>query len=370
MSMVSMKPILKAAVEGKYAHGAFNVNAICQIEAVVRMHEILRSPLIIQAADLANGFMGGNADFMKSTIEDKRRGAKRIGDKVRALAERSVIPVCLHLDHGKDMDSIRAAIDGGFTSVMIDGSHLPYDENVAITKKVVDYAKGFGVSVEGELGVLAGVEDDVFSEKSTYTNPMLVCDFFEKTGVDCLAISYGTMHGPVKGKNVRLRKEIATASMENMRHSGIEGALVSHGSSIVPPQLVQDIINNGGELSDAGGIPLDQLKAVIPEGICKINIDTDLRLAATRNVREYFNRNPKQKENLNLKAIWDIMQSNPKIVDPRGWLVPMMDTVTAGVIPNDDIADIVGCIKDGISEIVATLIVEFGSSNKMHLVKA
>ena len=156
--LVPMKAILDAADKNGYAQGAFNVNAVCQVKAAVETHEILRSPAIIQGADLANGFMGGRIDFAGSTLEDKRLGAKNIGAAVKKYAENSDIPVALHLDHGKNFDSCVAAIDGGYTSVMIDGSSLPFDENVELTREVVKYAHERGITVEGELGVLAGVE--------------------------------------------------------------------------------------------------------------------------------------------------------------------------------------------------------------------
>lgn len=178
MALVSLKPIIDAAVKYGYGQGAFNVNAVAQAKAVIEVHEMFRSPAILQGADLANGFMGGCTDFANATLEDKKRGAKRIADAVKKYGENSSIPVVLHLDHGRDFDSCKAAIDGGYTSVMIDGSSLSFDENVELTREVVKYAHGEGVSVEGELGVLAGVEDHVFSDNSTYTNPMKAIEFF------------------------------------------------------------------------------------------------------------------------------------------------------------------------------------------------
>ena len=182
--LVPMRAILDAADKNGYAQGAFNVNAVCQVKAAVDVHQILRSPAIIQGADLANGFMGGRTDFANSTLEDKKAGAKNIGAAVKKYAADSDIPVALHLDHGKNFDSCIAAIEGGYTSVMIDGSSLPFDENVELTREVVKYAHERGVTVEGELGVLAGVEDHVFAATSTYTNPLSAIDFFKKTGVD------------------------------------------------------------------------------------------------------------------------------------------------------------------------------------------
>ena len=246
MPIVPLRPLLEASQKYGFAHGAFNVNTTAQAQAVIEIHDIFRSAAILQGADLANAFMGGRADFKNGTVEDKQRGAARIMQAVRAASEHASIPIVMHLDHGRDFDSIKAAISGGYTSVMIDGSSLPYDQNVELTREVVRYAHERGVSVEGELGVLAGVEDDVFSDTSTYTNPMLVCDFFRKTGVDCLAISYGTMHGANKGAHVKLRREIAIAASENLRHEHIFGVLVSHGSSTVPQYIVEEINTLGG----------------------------------------------------------------------------------------------------------------------------
>ncbi|GMQ59542.1 class II fructose-1,6-bisphosphate aldolase [Vallitalea sediminicola] len=361
MPIVPLRPLLEATNKYKFAHGAFNVNAVAQAEAVIEVHEMFRSGAILQAADLANGFMGGRKDFMNATLEDKKIGAKRIADAVRKIGEHSKIPIVIHLDHGKDFDSVKAAIDNGFTSVMIDGSHLPYDENVELTREVVKYAHPKGVSVEGELGVLAGVEDHVFSETSTYTNPMKVCDFFRKTGVDCLAISYGTMHGASKGKNAKLRKEIAIASMENLRHEGIFGALVSHGSSTVPRYIVEEINNLDGDIQNAYGISVKELMSVIPLGIGKINVDTDIRLAVTRNIREYFVGNPSKQKSDSIGGIWSIMDNNKSAFDPRVYLTPIMDTVLTGNEPDNDVSDITDCIRRGVKEVVGTLIVNFGS---------
>ncbi len=223
MSLIPLRPILDATDKYDYAQGAFNVNACAQAEAVIRIHEIFRSPAILQGADLANGFMGGREDFMNATIEDKKIGARNIANAVIKAAKDSPIPVALHLDHGRDFDSVKAAIAGGYTSVMIDGSSLPFEENIELTREVVKYAHERGVTVEGELGVLAGVEDHVFSSSSTYTNPLDALEFFKKTKVDALAISYGTMHGANKGKNAILRKEIAIAVKELLLLEGIQG---------------------------------------------------------------------------------------------------------------------------------------------------
>lgn len=369
MPVMPMRPILEAAVKNKYAQGAFNVNTIAQAQAVIEVHDMFRSAAIIQGADLANAFIGGKADFANGTIEDKKKGAKRIADAVYKYADHLDIPVALHLDHGKDFESVVAAIDGGYTSVMIDGSSLPYEENVELTREVVKYAHPFGVTVEAELGVLAGVEDHVFSDSSTYTDPVLAYDFVKKTGVDCLAISYGTQHGAVKGKDIKLRREIATAISENLRHAGVLPMLVSHGSSTVPQHMVQVINNLGGKLIDANGIPLKELKAVVDCGICKINIDTDIRLAITRNFYQYFTDHPEKRTSTTVGAVYRLMMENPDKFDPRVFLPPVMDDMVNDVEVTDvDVQELVELIKRGVREAVGTLIVEFGSHGKAEVV--
>lgn len=362
--LVPMRVILEAADKGNYAQGAFNVNAVCQAKAVIGVHEMFRSPAILQGADLANGFMGGRTDFMNATLEDKKAGAKNIAAAVKKYGEDSPIPVALHLDHGKDLDSCVAAIEGGYTSVMIDGSSLPFEENVELTREVVKYAHARGVSVEGELGVLAGVEDHVFSEGSTYTNPLSAVEFFKKTGVDALAISYGTMHGANKGKNAVIRKEIAIAIKECMRHERIEGYLVSHGSSTVPQYIVEEINDLGGELENAHGIDVNQLIEAARCGINKINVDTDIRLAVTRNMKELFERNAALRNSATVGAIYELLEKNKAAFDPRVFLTPIMDTVMYGNVPDADVALICKCIEDGVKEVVGTLIVKFGSVGK------
>lgn len=362
--LVPMRAILDAADKYDYAQGAFNVNAVCQAKAVINVHEMFRSPAILQGADLANGFMGGRCDFMNATLEDKKKGAKNIADAVKKYGTDSAIPVALHLDHGKNLDSCIAAIEGGYTSVMIDGSSLPFDENVELTREVVKYAHARGVSVEGELGVLAGVEDHVFSSNSTYTNPLDAVDFFKKTGVDALAISYGTMHGANKGKNAVIRKEIAIAIKECMRHNGIEGYLVSHGSSTVPQYIVEEINGLGGALTNAYGIDVNQLIEASHCGINKINVDTDIRLAVTRNMKELFARDVALRNSASVGAIYELLETNKSAFDPRVFITPIMDTVMTGKVPDDDVARICECIENGVKEVVGTLIVKFGSFGK------
>ena len=362
--LVPLKPVLDAARKGGYAQGAFNVNAVCQAKAVIEAHETLRSAAILQGADLANAFMGGRADFANGTVKDKIAGAKNIGDAVKKYGEDSPIPVVLHLDHGRDMESVKAAIAGGYTSVMIDGSSLPFEENIELTREVVKYAHPRGVSVEGELGVLAGVEDHVFAASSTYTNPLSAVDFVRKTKVDALAISYGTMHGPSKGKDVKLRREIPIAVRECLAHEGLDCALVSHGSSTVPRYIVDEINELGGNIQNAYGISLTELKAAIPAGINKINIDTDIRLAVTRNMRELFAKRPEPQKSESIGGVYKLLLEPPETPDPRAFLPPVFDTVMYGVVEDDDRAALVAAIEAGVKEAVSTLIVEFGSFGK------
>lgn len=369
MSLVPLRPILDATDKYSYAQGAFNVNAVCQAEAVIRIHELFRSPAILQGADLANGFMGGRTDFMNATIEDKKIGARNIAAAVKKFAENSPIPIALHLDHGRDFDSVKAAIDGGYTSVMIDGSSLPLKDNIELTREVVKYAHVRGVTVEGELGVLAGVEDHVFSEGSTYTNPMDAIRFFKETGTDALAISYGTMHGANKGKNAVVRKEIAIAVKECMRHEHIQGVLVSHGSSTVPKYIVDEINALGGNIQNAYGIPVEQLIEVSHLGIGKINVDTDIRLAVTRNIREFFVNNPSYRSDEHIGPIWELMEKNRAAFDPRVFLPPVMDTVMYGNVPSESVQILTDLIRKGVMEVVGTLIVQFGSVGKAGLVE-
>lgn len=369
MPLIPLRPLLEATVKYGFGQGAFNVNAVAQAKAAIEVHEMFRSAAILQGADLANGFMGGRTDFMNATLEDKKIGARNIANAVKKYGADSEIPIVLHLDHGRDFDSCVAAIEGGYTSVMIDGSSLPFKENIELTREVVKYAHARGVSVEGELGVLAGVEDHVFSASSTYTNPLDAVEFFQKTGVDALAISYGTMHGASKGKDVKLRKEIAIAIRECMNHLGIFGALVSHGSSTVPKYIVDEINGLGGELTNTYGISIEELKSAIPCGISKINVDTDIRLAVTRNMKELFAKYPEKRSSSSIGAIYELLESKKNQFDPRVFLPPIMDTVMYGNIPDDDVAAIVDCVERGVREVVGTLIVQFGSFGKAPLVE-
>ena len=369
MPLVPMRAILDATEKYNYAQGAFNVNAVCQAKAVIEVHEMFRSAAILQGADLANAFMGGRTDFANGTLEDKKRGANNIARAVKQFAENSPIPVALHLDHGKTVDSCVAAMDGGYTSVMIDGSSLPFAENIELTREVVKLAHARGVTVEGELGVLAGVEDHVFSATSSYTNPLDAVEFIKKTGVDALAISYGTKHGANKGKNAVIRKQIAIATKECLLHEGIFCALVSHGSSTVPQYIVNEINALGGDIHNAYGIPKEQLVEASKLGIAKINVDTDIRLAVTRNLRELFRDEPALRESLSIGPVWKLLDEKRSDFDPRVFLPPLMDTVMYGNVPDADVAKVVDCIERGVREVVGTLIVNFDSVGKAPLVE-
>ena len=367
--LVPLRPLMEAAEKYNYAQGAFNVNAVAQAKAVIEMHETFRSPAILQGADLANAFMGGRVDFANGTLEDKKVGARRIADAVRKYGENSPIPVVLHLDHGRDFDSCVAAIDGGYTSVMIDGSSLPLEQNIELTREVVKYAHALGVSVEGELGVLGGQEDHVFAETSTYTNPLDAVKFIEETGVDALAISYGTQHGANKGKNAKLRREIAIAIKECINRLGIFCALVSHGSSTVPQYIVKEINDLGGDIQNAYGIPVNELVAAIPCGIRKINVDTDIRLAVTRNMKELFAQRPELQSSASIGGVYQLLEEKKSAFDPRVFFPPIMDTVLTGNIPDKDVAVLMERVEQGVKEAVGSLIVNFGSYGKAPLVE-
>lgn len=369
MPLVPMKAILDATEKYNYAQGAFNVNAVAQAKAVIEIHELFRSAAILQGADLANGFMGGRTDFLNATLEDKKKGAINISNAVKKYAQDATIPVALHLDHGKDFDSCKSAIEGGYTSVMIDGSSLPFKENIELTREVVKYAHERGVSVEGELGVLAGVEDHVFAANSTYTNPLDAVEFFRKTKVDALAISYGTKHGANKGADTVIRKEIAIATKECMMHEGIEGVLVSHGSSTVPQYIVEEINSLGGDIKNAYGIKIDQLREVAKCGIGKINVDTDIRLAVTRNFRELFKDKPELRTSHGIGEVYELMVKNPSAFDPRVFLTPLMKEVMYGKIEDEDTLLLFERMEAGVKEAVGSLIIQFESYGKAPLVE-
>ncbi len=365
MPYISSKNILTYARDHHIAHGAFNVNCLCQAKAIIEACEELRCAAIIQVAEPGLAFIGGNPDFLKGTLEEKKIGAKRIAKYVKKLAENTFIPVSLHLDHGRSFESVKACIDAGFNSVMIDGSALEYEENVKLTKKVVNYAHKKGVAVEAELGVLAGQEDHVFAASSTYTNPLTAVDFIKRTRCDSLAISYGTKHGAVKGDNVKLRKEIVIATMENLMHEKLDATIVSHGSSLVPQYIVNEINALGGKVS-GHGIPLEQLKEVIPAGVSKINMDTDIRLATTRNLLEYFDQHKEKRET---SKIYSLLVENPASFEYRYYLKNYINELETNKNINDELKEIIPLMERAVKEIVLTANVTFNSVGDAPYIK-
>ena len=277
MPLVTTTKMFKDAYEGGYAVGAFNVNNMEIIQGIVAAGKKLNAPLILQVSKGARAY--ANHLYLVKLVE--------------AAVEESGLPIALHLDHGPDFETCKACIDGGFTSVMIDGSSLPYEENVSLPKKVVDYAHAHGVVVEGELGQLAGVEDEVNvnAEDASYTNPDQVEDFVKRTGVDSLAIAIGTSHGAYKfkpGQKPQLRFDI----LEEVSKRLPGFPIVLHGASSVIPEFVEEINKYGGNMPDAIGIPEDMLRQAATMAVCKINIDSDLRLAMTAAIRKHFVEHP------------------------------------------------------------------------------
>jgi fructose-bisphosphate aldolase, class II len=369
MNLMPMYSILKKTYDNSYAQPAFNITCYNQLKSALSMHESLRSPAIIQVGMIAMGFLGDAKDMYHSTFKEKKSGAENAIRMLRDFENEISIPVAIHADHVKEIDICKMLVDVGFTSVMIDGSHLPYDDNVEITREVVRYAHSEGVTVEAELGVLAGNEDDIFSEKSTYTNPMVVPDFVQKTGVDCLAISFGTKHGANKGLSIKLRDQIVTASKENLLHCGLDTILVSHGSSTVPQYIVKEINLNGGVLEGVGGIPIDELKKVINSGIGKINIDTDMRLSITRNVRELLLKHDNLSSEKTIKEICNSLEINPGEIDFRLYLKSLRTALIYGSKSDRGASLIMNSIEKGVQEIVSQLVVHFGSLGKSTLIK-
>ena len=282
LGLVNTKDLFRKAVKGGYAIPAYNFNNMEQLQAIVQACVETESPLILQVSKGAREY--ANQTLLRYMAQGAVEYAKEINNG-------KAIPIGLHLDHGPDFETCKSCIDFGFSSVMIDGSHLPYEENIKETKRVVEYAHAHDVTVEGELGVLAGVEDDVKAENHTYTRPEEVEDFVKRTGVDSLAIAIGTSHGAYKfkpGDNPKIRLDIL-AEIEK-RIPGFP--IVLHGSSSVPQDLVKIINENGGQLKDAIGIGEDQLRLAAKSAVCKINIDSDGRLAMTAAIRKVVNEKP------------------------------------------------------------------------------
>lgn len=293
MPLVTTKDMFQKAYDGGYAIGAFNVNNMEIIQGITEAAKELNSPLILQVSSGARKY--ANHNYLVKLVE-------------AALMETD-LPIALHLDHGDTFELCKSVIDGGFTSVMIDGSHLPFDENIKLTKKVVEYAHDKGVTVEGELGRLAGVEDDidVSAEDASYTRPEEVEEFVSRTGVDSLAIAIGTSHGAFKfkpGQKPQLRFDILDEITKLLPNFPI----VLHGASSVMPEYVKMINTYGGDMADAIGIPEEMLRQAARSAVCKINIDSDIRLAMTGTIRKAFAEDPAE-------------------FDPRKYLGPARDAV-------------------------------------------
>ena len=281
LGFVNTTEMFKKAVSGGYAVPAYNFNNMEQLQAIIMACAETKSPLILQVSSGARKYAN------QTLLQYMGQGAiQMIKDDLKAD-----IPVALHLDHGDTYELCVSCVEHGFSSIMIDGSHHPYDKNVELTKKVVDYCHKHDVTVEGELGVLAGIEDEVKSDTHTYTQPDEVVDFVKKTGVDSLAISIGTSHGAYKfkpGTDPKIRMDILNEIEKKLPGFPI----VLHGSSSVPQDLVKIINENGGKLKDAIGIPEEQLRLAAKSAVCKINIDSDGRLAMTAAIRKAFNEKP------------------------------------------------------------------------------
>ncbi len=290
LGLVNTRELFKKAIEGKYAIPAFNFNNMEQMQAIVQACVATNSPVILQVSSGARKY--ANQTLLRYMAQGAVEYAKELGKN---------IPIVLHLDHGDTFELCKSCIDMGFSSVMIDGSHHSYDDNVALTRKVVEYAHQFDVTVEGELGVLAGVEDEVSAEHHTYTQPEEVQDFVSKTGVDSLAISIGTSHGANKFKpeqctrnaeGVLVPPPLRFDILQEIEKRIPGFPIVLHGASSVPQQYVSTINKYGGALKDAIGIPEEELRKAATSAVCKINIDSDGRLAMTAAIREIFANKP------------------------------------------------------------------------------
>jgi fructose-bisphosphate aldolase class II len=305
MPIITTKEMFKKAYEGGYAVGAFNVNNMEIVQGITEAAKEENAPLILQVS-------AGARKYAKHVYLIKL---------VEAAMEDTGLSIALHLDHGADFDICKSCIDGGFSSVMIDGSHLPFEENVALTKRVVEYAHERGRVVEGELGQLAGVEDDVNVAAHSYTDPGQVQEFVERTNVDSLAIAIGTSHGAYKfkpGQKPELRFDI----LEEVARRLPGFPIVLHGASSVIPEFVETVNKYGGKMPDAIGIPEEMLRQAAKGAVCKINIDSDLRLAMTASVREHF-------------------ATHPADFDPRQYLTPARAAIKEMV--KRKIVNVLGC---------------------------
>lgn len=306
MPLVGTKEMFLQAAAGGYAIGAFNVNNMEIIQGIVDAAKAEQAPLILQVSAGARKY--ARPVYLLKLVE--------------AAVEDSGLPIALHLDHGEDFELCKACVDGGFTSVMIDGSKHSFEENIALTKKVVDYAHAHGIPVEGELGKLAGIEDavNVSARDATFTDPDQAVEFVERTGVDSLAIAIGTSHGAYKFKGEPRLDFDRLQKIVSLLPQGYP--IVLHGASTVLPEFVRQCNEYGGALGDAQGVPEEMLRKAAGMGICKINIDTDLRLAMTATIRKHF-------------------ADNPKDFDPRQYLGPARNAIQAMVAHK--IRNVLGC---------------------------
>ncbi|NJB68435.1 fructose-bisphosphate aldolase class II [Desulfobaculum xiamenense] len=303
MPLTGPREMFQKAYKGGYAVGAFNVNNMEIIQGIIAAAEEERAPLILQVSAGARKY--ASQVYLMKLVE-------------AALVDAD-LPICVHLDHGADFDICKACIDGGFTSVMIDGSHLPFDENIALTKRVVDYAHDKGVWVEAELGRLAGIEEHVVSEENVYTDPDQAMEFVERSGCDSLAIAIGTSHGAYKFKG---EPRLDFERLEKITKMMPDYPLVLHGSSSVPQEFVEMANQFGGQIPGAKGVPEDLLRKAATYGVCKINIDTDIRLAMTAVIRK-------------------TLMENPSEFDPRKYLGPARTAVKNMV--QHKIKNVLGC---------------------------
>ena len=318
MALVTSKEMFRKAYDGGYAIGAFNVNNMEIVQGITEAARDLEAPLILQVSKGARAY--ANHTYLVKLVE-------------AAVAECPNIPIVLHLDHGPDFETCKSCIDGGFTSVMIDASGKPFEENVAITRKVVEYAHDHGVVVEAELGTLAGIEDEVkvAAHEASYTHPEEVEEFVSRTGCDSLAIAIGTSHGAYKFKPEQCtRNADGILVPPPLRFDVLEEVtkrlpgfpIVLHGSSSVPQEFVKKINEFGGQMPNAIGVPEDQLRQAARSAVCKINIDSDLRLAMTATIREHFAQHPGD-------------------FDPRQYLKPARQAIKDMVAHK--IVDVLGC---------------------------
>ena len=303
MPLVNSKKMFAAAYKGGYAIGAFNVNNMEIVQGITEACKEEKAPVILQVSKGARAY--ANHTYLVKLVE-------------AAVKECPEVPIVLHLDHGPDFDTCKACIDGGFTSVMIDGSALPYEKNIEVTRKVVEYAHKYNVTVEGELGTLAGIEDEVSHAEGSYTRPEEVNDFVNNTGVDSLAIAIGTSHGAYKFKPDQCtRNEKGILCPPPLRFDILEEVskllpnfpIVLHGASSVPQEYVSMINEFGGKMPDAVGVPEDQLREAAKLAVCKINIDSDIRLAMTGSIRKFFVEHP---DKFDPRAYLKIARANVK----------------------------------------------------------